>query len=291
MNEQLLQWDDLHTVLAIAETGSLSGAARRLDVSHSTVFRRLAKIEQRLEVVLFERSRRGYSPTLAGEDLARTAADIDQQVDGVARRLAGQDQSLAGVIRATTTDTLLHGLLMPVFADFQRQYPDVILEISVSNRRYDLLARDADVAIRPSNTPPETLIGRCVGTLEQAIYVAAQGAMATDVAPTLDWIWIDEGPRPDDVPLALWMQRHGYDDQVGYRCDTLMGRRDAARSGLGAAVLPCYLGDADGQLMRVGETLDELSVNLWLLAHEDLRRVTRIRRFLGFIADALTSRL
>lgn len=285
MNEQSLHWDDLQTVLAIAQAGSLSAAARRLSVSHATVFRRLAKIEQRLEVVLFERLRTGYCPTPAGEDLARTAARIAQEVDAATRRVVGRDQRLGGVIRVTTTDTLLHGLLSAVFADFQRQYPDVVLEIVVSNQLHDLAARDADVAIRPSNTPPDTLIGRRVATLCQAIYVAAQGSMAADAAPASDWAWVDQGLRPDDAQLAAWMKHHA--DQVRYRCDSLLGRRDAVHQGLGAAVLPCYLGEADLGLMRVGMSLDELSVDLWLLVHQDLRRVARIRAFLDFVTDAL----
>ncbi|ALM53895.1 LysR family transcriptional regulator [Halomonas huangheensis] len=289
MHEQMLEWNDLHTILAIAQSGSLSAAARQLDVSHATVFRRLARIEQRLGVVLFERGPSGYSPTLAGDDLAQTAERIALEVDGATRRVAGRDQRLAGVIRVTTTDTLLGGMLTPVFAAFQSLHPDVVLEVSVSNRRFDLAARDADVAIRPSNTPPEALIGRRVGSLQQAIYIAHDDVADGGVSPQ-DRVWVDQGLRPDDAQLAAWM-KHIPEGQVRYRCDSLLGRRDAVRQGLGAAILPCYLAEPDTQLQRIGEPLDELAIDLWLLAHEDLRRVTRIRVFLDHVAEALRSRI
>lgn len=115
MNEQRLSWDDLRLVLAVAQAGSLAGAARRLGISHATVFRRLAAIEAELGVKLFERTRAGYAPTPAGEDAAAAAERIQDEVHGVERRVAGRDVRPSGTVRVTTTDTLLSGLLSPVF--------------------------------------------------------------------------------------------------------------------------------------------------------------------------------
>ena len=168
MTEQSLHWDDLRVVQAIAEAGSLSGAGRRLGASHATVFRRLNAIERRLGVALFERSRTGYAPTPAGEDLAATAARVETEVLGAERRVVGRDLRLSGSIRVTTTDTLLMGLLSPIFAGFQRAHPEIVLEVAVSNQLFNLSQRDADVAVRPSPSPPEHLVGRRVGTVAQA---------------------------------------------------------------------------------------------------------------------------
>src|SRR5690554_6333957 len=104
MNEQSIRWDDLQMVWAIADTGSLSGAGRRLGVSHATVFRRLTDMEKRLGVALFERSRTGYTPNSAGEDLAAVARRVEADILGAERRLAGQDLKLSGSVRLTTTD-------------------------------------------------------------------------------------------------------------------------------------------------------------------------------------------
>lgn len=102
-------WDDLRTVLEISRSGSLSGAARQLGVSHATVFRRLKNIERRLGVLLFERSPGGYQATLAGEEMAQAAARVHQEVEGVTRRIQGRDQRLEGVIRVTPDRLLAAG--------------------------------------------------------------------------------------------------------------------------------------------------------------------------------------
>lgn len=151
-------------------TGSLSGAGGRLGVSHATVFRRLTDMEKRLGVALFERSRTGYTPNSAGEDLAAVARRVEADILGVERRLAGQDLKLSGSVRLTTTDTLYAGLLAPALADFRVNYPDIELEVVVSNQVQSLSKREADIAIRPTRNPPETLVGRRVGSIRQAIY-------------------------------------------------------------------------------------------------------------------------
>ena len=285
-------WEDLKIVMAIAEAGSLSGAARRLGVSHATVFRRLGEIERRLGTKLFERSRTGYAPTPEGEDSDVAAQRIEAEVLVVERRVAGQDLRPSGNVRITTTDTLLAGLLSPIFAAFRRSYPEISLEVAVSNQLFNLTRREADIAIRPSLAPPEVLIGRRIGSIDQAIYGYA-GTLA-DTSRTLDlgasdWVGPDE--RLAYRPLDAWMRHHGIDQRCHYRIDTLMGMLMAVRDGIGLAVLPCYLGDADPRLERIGEPISELATDLWLLTHPDLRRVARIRALMDFVAQSVKERL
>lgn len=278
MNEQSLHWDDLRIVQAIAEAGSLSGAGRRLGASHATVFRRLKAIERRLGVALFERSRTGYVPTPAGEDLAATAARVEAEVLGVERRVAGRDLLLSGSIRVTTTDTLLMGLLSPIFAGFQRAHPEIVLEVAISNELFNLSQRDADVAVRPSSSPPEHLVGRRIGTIAQAVYARGDGAVDA---------WVGPDRHLGYAALDTWMVAQGADERCRYRVDTMFGMLAAARDGLGRAVLPCYLADAEPALVRLGEPIPELATDLWLLTHPDLRRVARIRAFMAYVAEAV----
>jgi len=235
MDEQHLSWDDLRTVLAIAEAGSLSGAARRLDVSHATVFRRLGTIEERLGVQLFERGRAGYTPTTAGEDVAGAAKRIESEVVGVERRVAGRDLLPSGTLRVTTTDTLLNGLLSPILAGFRQTYPEIALEVAVSNVLLSLSRREADVAVRPTESPPENLVGRRVGRLAQAVYGAAavfSGAEAPGF-DSVDWI------GPDETlwyrQLDQWMKQQGHDARCRYRVDSLQGMQTGVADGIGTA--------------------------------------------------------
>lgn len=288
MDEQNISWDDMRTVLAIAQAGSLSGAARELGVSHATVFRRLGAIEQRLGVKLFDRGRDGYAPTSAGEDVAEAAARIEAEVVGVERRVAGRDLLPSGTLRVTTTDTLLNGLLSPIFADFRRSYPEISLEIAVSNVLLSLSRREADLAVRPTQSPPENLVGRRVGSIAQAVYGASAVFPREDEPLELEAVdWIG----PDETlwyrQLDAWMKEQGYDAQCHYRVDSLQGMLAGVRDGIGVAVLPCYLADGDVRLVRLSDTLPELANDLWLLTHPDLRRVERIRTFMEFVATAV----
>jgi len=287
MNEQPIRWDDLQIVWAISETGTLSGAGRRLNISHATVFRRLSNIEEQLGVALFERSRTGYTPTPAGEDLAAVAQRVEADIKGAERRLAGQDLKLSGNIRITTTDTLYNGLLAPAFTEFRANYPDIELEVVISNQVQSLSKREADIAIRPTRNPPETLVGRRVDTIEQAIY--GQRAHWQDIHTPLQTLsecqWIGPDKHMGDSTLETWMAKHGLDDHCHYRVDSMLGMQTAVRNGSEVAVLPCYLGDTDPRLRRLTNPLPELSVPLWILIHPDLRRVSRIKAFTQTMAD------
>ena len=290
MNEQHIRWDDLRLVLAIERSGSLSGAGRSLSVSHATVFRRLQTIESRLGVRLFERSAIGYTPTPAGEELSVSAGRIEEEVLQAERRVIGQDLRPAGTVRVTTTDTLLAGLLTPICADFHREYPGIELEVAVSHQLFDLSKREADVALRPMPGPHDTLVGRKLGEVAQAAYVSVEHPTTAEDDPDLtNFEWIGPDAMLSKL-LERWMGSHKLDPCVVYRVDTLLGMRDAARAGLGAVALPCYLCDPDPQLVRVGQPIPELQVDLWLLTHPDLKNVARIKVFLDFVTQAIMAR-
>ncbi len=283
-----LAWDDLRLILAIAVTGTLSGAGRRLGLSHATVYRRICDIEGRLGVKLFDRARTGYAPTLAGEEVAAAARRIEIEVLEVERRVAGQDLRPSGTVRITTTDTLLVGLLSPIFGNFRKAHQDIYLEIAVSNQLFSLSKREADVAIRPSLTPPETLVGRKIGIIAQAIYgrreLILKSGSEFDIH-SVEWVGPEEGMAYR--VLDRWMADQGLDEHCRYCVDTVFGMFAAARDGAGLAVLPCYLGDSDQRLIRFGETIPALSTDLWLLTHPDLRKTARIRAFSDFVTDAV----
>jgi DNA-binding transcriptional LysR family regulator len=278
-----MEWDDLRYVLAVGRHGTLSAAARQLGVNHSTVFRRIGLIEERLGTRLFERHRDGYTPTPAGDEAVALAERLEGEVDGLERRLAGRDTRPSGTVRVTTTDTLLTKALGPLLAAFRSAYPDIELELVVENRFLSLSRRDADVAIRPTTAPPETLIGRNVCAIATAIYGSA--AYLAGAPPPGDLVahaWI----APDDslahLPSARWLRRTLPGVRPALRANTLLGMLAAAEAGLGLAALPCFLSDGTVGLRQVRPPLDELATDLWLLTHRDLRRVARVRAFMDF---------
>mgnify|MGYP002376186300 FL=1 len=253
------------------------------------MFRRLGDIEGRLGVALFQRSRAGYQATPAGEELAETAKIMDQAALAAERKVAGRDLEPRGEIWATTTDSLLMGLLAPLFTKFRQKYPGILLDIAISNQLFNLTRREADVAIRPSNRPPENLIGRPLTTIGQAIYGhRSLGLTAGEPFKTLGkHPWIGAGPRLQDKELNQWMDGNGFTSACIYRVDTLVGILSAIRSGMGLAVLPCYLADQDSDLVQLSDPIPELEYGLWFLMHPDLRGVVRIHALMDYLTEAI----
>lgn len=282
--------DDLRLIFAIGEAATLGGAARRLGVDHSTAFRRLGGLEKRLGVRLFERARDGYSPTPAGEAAIAAAGALLHGLGQLEQRLAGEDLRPSGVVRITTTDTLLD-FLAPALATFRTKHPEITLEVVAANAFFTLTKRDADVAIRPSLTAPENLVGRRIAEISTAPYATPKYLAKHPNRLALrehDWVAPDESLG--HLGSAKWMQNQILPERVILRADSLLALRAAAGAGLGVAPLPCFLGDVDPLLARVGPTIPEMTSALWLLTHPDLRRVARIRAFLDFMAPWLAEK-
>jgi DNA-binding transcriptional LysR family regulator len=277
MDERHLAWDDLRFVLAVDRAGTLAGAAARLGTSHPTVFRRLRDVERRLGVVLFERSRAGYTATEEGEELARSAAAVEREIAAVEQRLAGRDLRPAGTLRITTTDTLMAGLLPPLLARFQADHPAIQLEVTTSNALSGLSRREADLAIRAGGAPAEHLVGRRLCSVATALYRPRSLRVKVEAIADAPWV------MPDDslshLASVRWIEERGLVARATLRANSLLHVREGLRSGLGIGFLPCYLGDPDRALVRLAPPMPALSSDLWLLAHADLRKVTRLRAF------------
>jgi len=284
-----VDWNDLRLVLAVARDGSLSGAARSLRVTHSTVFRRLGAIEAAIGTRLFERFRDGYAPTPAGETAAASAARLEDEVLALERKLSGQDLRPSGAVRITTTDTL-GAILIRHLPAMRAAHPEIDAEITISNTMANLTWREAEIAIRPTTAPSELLVGRRVAEIAHAIYGSRSylGRRSDTELSAYDWIGLDDTLA--GTVIAGWMRENLRAARITCRVDALPALRDAAVAGLGLALLPCYVGDLAPGLRRLtSKTPAEPRSALWLLTHDDLKRTARIRATLDFLAKALTA--
>lgn len=286
-----LAWDDLRTVLAVARQGSLSGAARALQVEHSTVFRRLKAIERRFGAALFERSRGGYAPTAHGEAVAESARVMEEAALAAERRVMGADVRLSGVVRISATEMFVSYLLPRVLPAFLEAHPDIEIEIDVSNRNVDLTRREADLALRGTNHPPEHLYGREVGEIRYAAYAHRRYFRGgkTPALEDLPWVGLDESMRR--LEIARWLQQRLPDKRTRLRTDSLQGMMHAAAAGIGAAVLPLFAGDFQPQLRRLTEVLEQPRVRLWVLNHAEVRENARVRELSRHLALELPKAL
>lgn len=279
-------WDDLRYFLAVARAGSIRGAASALRVNHSTVSRRIEAYERKLGVRLFERFPKGYLMTAAGEELRAAAETVESEITAIDRHLAGRDHKLSGELRVTMPDALAQNLLMPAIAAFCAAYPQIELEMIVSYTLADLSRREADVAIRVTNDPPDNLVGRRICRFAMAIY-ASKAYLATHSLEgrgrDLTWIGWD-----DAVAHPQWVRESPYPNAPARnRLPNPMVQMAAAKAGMGIAMLPCFLADREPDLYRLPDTHTLPGRDIWILTHEDLRHTARVRLFLDEMTAAL----
>lgn len=288
-------WNDLRLVLAITRAGSLSAAARALGVNHSTVFRRLASVEARLGVRLFERLPAGaYALTPAGERMATAAERVESETAALDLDLLGADRRLTGRLRVTCSETLAYALLTECVAGFRRNHPGITVDLVVDNRVLSLSRREADVALRVARPRQPDLHGRKLADLAWALYarpdlLPAGGRSASQAWPAAPFIGWEE--TVTGVNSADWLAREIPEDAFVYRTNSVVNQMIAARSGIGVALLPCFLGDAEPTLVRaVPELIREIERELWIVTHADLRRTARVGAFMEESAAFLTPR-
>jgi len=285
-----LGWDDFRLIKAVADAKGLPAAAMTLGVNHSTVFRRLKQIEEQLGTVLFERHRTGYALTPAGEEMVALANRLDEEITAVGRKLAGREPAPSGELRVTTPDSLLIHLLMPMLATFRDRYPEVRLDIVLSNQPLNLSKRDADVAIRATDNPPENLVGRRVARIAWALYgrdadFPEPRAVTPEQLETSNWVSL--GDSLGSLKTVKFVQENVAADKVAYKINSVLGLAEAVEAGIGIAHIPCFIGDARPSLVRLGPPDDDYAADLWLLTHPDLRHSPRVRAFLDFLAGEI----
>jgi len=287
-----LSWDDFRLVKTIADAKGLAGAAKRLKVNHSTVFRQLSQVEKTLGVALFERHRNGYELTQAGEEMSSLAERMDDDIASFTRKLAGQEMAPSGELRLTTNDVLLTHLLTPLLARYSKEYPDISLDIVLTNQALSLSKRDADVAIRATDAPPESLVGRRIADLAWAIYGHPsdfpQEGEAPDIAELYQMRWVAFNENFSDSRTARYIRERVAAERIVLKLNTVMGLTEAIENKLGIGPLPCFIGDPNPDLIRLTAPLPEMASSLWLLTHSDLRHSVRVRSFMDFMAVELT---
>lgn len=285
-----MDWDYLRYIHALANGGTLARAGELLGVHQTTVLRRLDQMEEELGVQLFERNRDGLALTPSGETAFREAERLSVDMENLERRLVGQASEPEGRVRLATTDSLLNGLLAPLLSELVAAYPGLDVEAISSTDVAGLTLREADLVLRPTNQPQQTLIGQRVGSIESAIY-GSQDYLERHPFDESDLpgehVWIIPDESFVHLATGRWYRRNLRRASSTLRCNSLYGMYSLIRCGGGLGVLPCYLGDAAPALKRLSAPLEGENIDLWLLAHQDLRKMARVRVAMDFLAGRL----
>ncbi|ATR85382.1 LysR family transcriptional regulator [Pseudomonas sp. HLS-6] len=277
---------DLTLVLALVRGRSLAKAAELLKVDVSTVFRSIRRLEASLGKALFDKSRKGYAPTGTAQALAEQAERAEQALDAAQVAVEHGDQVVSGTVRLTCTEAVLHSLLLPALAHFMPTYPALSLELATSNSFANLSRRDADVALRLTNSPPEHLVGRCLGTASYLVYGHADYRQRLAEAPaSLPWIALDDSMS--DHASVVWREQHLPGVVPRYRCSSMAAVAQLVGAGLGVAALADYMADSLPGVERLSDALPGCDTELWLLTRPDCRALRSVQT----LFDELTPRL
>lgn len=266
-------WDDLRIFLAVVAHGSLNAAGRALGQSQPTVARRMRVLEDVLGVSLFERGPNNLALTEAGRAILEAAAPMAEAADAVPRLAAGYRPDSAAPVRITATMSMTMFLSYHA-AEFAGAIEPIPIAYIPSRRRLDLATGEADIALRMRALPDsDDLVARSLGRVAFAVY-ARTADISTVIVPPED---------PNLSQQAALIGRFSEGRTIAARIGDMPIRYQAARSGLGAAVLPCWLGDSDPDLIRVLDSPAEMVEDASLVMHRRSRNLPQVRR----VADAI----
>jgi len=285
-----LEWSDLSVLLAVCRTGSLSGAARNLGQNHSTIFRKINAIESKTGVRFFERLPGGYAMTDAGRTALRFAERIEAEVQALGREVLGQDMRLQGKIRVTAPEGMITEITPALFMQFCRLHPEVSIEVTGATVALDLVRREADVAIRATNNPPDASLGRKVCDFRFSIYASPEFIKQHKEIPLHEQPWcLITGVQEWLVP-NIFKKKALAEQQLVFSSTNPLAVMNTAAAGIGLTALPCYLGDPNPNLVRVGNYLEYRTLELWVLTHPDLRHTARVKALIAFLHEELLKR-
>ena len=281
-----LNWDDMRVFLAVAREGSLSAAARQLQVTQPTAGRRLRALEDSLSARLFDRLPQGFVPTAAGAALLPLAEEMERSAEAVVRRQASIADRITGTVRISIGEVMAQFLTARLPA-LRADLPEIEIELSVSHLLANLSRREADLVIRECLPDSPGLIARRLGSFAFAVYgsrdFVARNPAAQGEARYGDCAWVSYDEEHNYFAGQRWLLERLGGRLPSVRVNDAMVLQEAVRSGVGLGVLACFAADAEPELLRLTPPLPDVVTGQHLIVHRDLRRVPSVRA----VMDAL----
>jgi DNA-binding transcriptional LysR family regulator len=271
-----IQWDDLKTVLAVVRSGTLVAAAIELGLNYTTVARRIERAERAIGAILFERLSDGYHPTDLAHLTALHAAEMEKQNDALLRKLQGRDQSLTGTLVITAPQLLIGPYLAPVLDQFCAKHGDVELKVHATNDLLDLNRRAADLAIRISHDPGDSLTGLRLCTQQTASFASVEMAGRIKADPETDIGWIVYGQGGGVPKASLKNYPNAY---IRMEFDDMVAMVGAAQAGLGVVRMPMFLGRSTSGLVQVPVLPPQPYMDIWVVGHPDVWPSAKVSAF------------
>lgn len=282
-------WSDLRSFLAVARSGRLTVAASRLRVDHSTLSRRLAGLEQDLKAKLFDRSPTGYTLTEQGRRLMPLAEEMERLALGAGEAVGGSAASVEGVVRIGSPEGFGSYFLAPRIAGLQDRYPQLVVQLVAASAVFSLSKRDADLVISVSRPPAGRLKVSKLTDYDLGLYAAqayvdshAPIASAADLSRHRFVSYIGDLLNFPELDMLQQVAEGG---TTSIESSNLVAQLRATLAGAGLCVLPAFLAREEPGLIRVLPDEICLTRSLWLIVHQDLADLARVKAVVKFVKD------
>lgn len=277
-------WDYYRTLLAVLGEGSLSGAARVLGLSQPTVGRHIEALETELGTPLFSRSVGGLAPTEAGLALRPHAEAMAAAAAAIVRTASGDGDAVRGTVRIAAADVVGVEVLPPILTGFHEAYPEVVLELALSNRQENLLRREADIAVRMVRPTQGALLVKRVGSVRIGLY-AHRRYLEAHGPPKQIAIGFD---RDLQIVRALKDSQISLErDSFTFRSDNDLAQLAALRAGFGVGGCHVLIARRDPDLIPVLEDVFRYELEIWVAMHEDLKTSRRMRLTFDWLVEGM----
>ncbi|WP_323991682.1 LysR family transcriptional regulator [Nguyenibacter sp. L1] len=291
MSPQPFDWDNQRVFLAILHEGSLSAAARALRVAQPTVRRRLEALERSIGTVLFTRSPAGLTPTQDALVLGRHAEAMASEAAAFMRASSAPAGAVSGVVRITASETMGTEVLPAMLAALRVRHPRLVIELHLDNRNQDLLRRDADIAVRMVRPSQGDLLARRIGAVKLGLFAAPSYAerhgLPAGTGDLARHALIGPDRREGDLAMirqaGLCLAREDF----AIRIDDHVAQLAAIRAGLGIGICQQPLARRAPSLLPVLPAQFAMALELWLVMHQDLKPVRRVRAVCDHLAHEL----
>lgn len=291
-----MDWSTLPVFLAIAETGSLSAASRKLGISQPTLSRRIMALEETLDTQLFQRRPKGLVLTEAGESIRMSVRQMEEGAFDIEKRLTGQNRNLEGAVSLTTSEYIGARWLTHDLISFREQYPGIRVDLRADLNMIDLLQRQADIALRLVRPTEPDLIARKVGKFSSYLAASKEYLEKNGTPRTPEDLknhialeynnWSGGGPRTN-LPK---MFSNFMPENCLFSANSMLSLYQAVSNGLGIGLFPTIALDDYPDVEFVLKDELELELEVWLVTHVDIQHNARIRALYDFLADVMSER-
>jgi len=288
-----ISWEFYRSFLGVLQEGSLSGAARALDIAQPTVGRHIAALEKSLSIALFTRSPTGLLPTEAAQSLRGFAESMHSTTASLERAAASQGAGVRGTVRVSASEIVGVEVLPPIVTRLRDQYPELTIELVLTNRVQDLLTREADIAVRMVRPRQELLVARRIGQIKLGLhahrtYLARHGTPQT-IADLTGHALIGYDQPTAFIRSAAKALNGWRRESFALRTDSDLAHLALIRAGAGIGVCQTPIARRDDAIVRVLPRQFSLPLETWITMHEDLRNSPRCRVTFDALVKGLQS--